>query len=156
MDKENVRVYVAKASMELRLDRKIDAMETLRHAVKLNGYDGQHFTMLGTLELELGNVEESLIILKEGAEKYPGDQFLLQRWGTLEADVVICVGGSAQKDQIAAAFKIISDDARVKAIGAVGGSDAPPAVGSRARPRAARRPRPGSGAACSGRRSPST
>ena len=41
--------------------------------------------MLGTLELELGNVADSIKILKEGAAKFPGDQFLLQRWGTLEA-----------------------------------------------------------------------
>ena len=85
IDKNNVRVYVAKASMELRLERQLDAHRTLQHALTLESEDGQHYTMLGTLELEMGNVVEAGHILKEGASKFPGDQFLLQRWGTLEA-----------------------------------------------------------------------
>ena len=85
IDRNNVRVYVAKASMELRLERRVDARRTLRHALTLSSEDGQHYTMLGTLELEMGNIAEAGRILEEGASKFPGDQFLLQRWGTLEA-----------------------------------------------------------------------
>lgn len=85
IDRNNVRVYVAKASMELRLERHADARKTLRHALTLSSEDGQHYTMLGTLELEMGNIAEAGRILEEGTLKYPGDQFLLQRWGTLES-----------------------------------------------------------------------
>ena len=41
--------------------------------------------MLGTLELESGNFVEARRMLEQGAKLHPGDQFLLQRWGTLEA-----------------------------------------------------------------------
>lgn len=85
IDGNNVRVYVAKASMELRLQRKEDARKTLRHSLSLNSEDGQHFTMLGTIELEMGKLSEARRVLEEGAERYPGDKFLLQRWGTVEA-----------------------------------------------------------------------
>jgi len=41
--------------------------------------------MWSTLELEDGNPAAARKILYEGARLYPGDQFLLQRWGTLES-----------------------------------------------------------------------
>jgi tetratricopeptide (TPR) repeat protein len=85
IDANNVRVYVAKASMELRLQRKEDARKTLRHCISLPSDDGQHFTMLGTLELEMGNIVEAKRVLEEGSHRFPGDKFLLQRWGTVEA-----------------------------------------------------------------------
>lgn len=43
------------------------------------------FSLLGTIELESGNVVGARAVLEEGVSKYPGDQFILQRWGTLEA-----------------------------------------------------------------------
>jgi Tfp pilus assembly protein PilF len=85
IDENNVRVHVAKASMELRFNRVDDARKTLLHACSLQAEDGQHYTMLGTLELESGNVNAARKVLENGAKLYPGDQFLLQRWGTLEA-----------------------------------------------------------------------
>jgi tetratricopeptide (TPR) repeat protein len=87
IDRNNIRVYIAKASMELRLSRKDEARKTLSHALTLQSEDGQHYTMLGTLELELGNFDEAAKILEEGSKLYPGDQFLLQRWGTIEAKI---------------------------------------------------------------------
>lgn len=85
VDGRNVRVYIAKASMELRCGEQTAARKVLRRAVSLEAEDGQHYTMWGTLELESGRVAEARHILKEGSKRYPGDQFLLQRWGTLEA-----------------------------------------------------------------------
>lgn len=84
-DKQNVRVYVAKAMMELRLGNVEIARETLLQATKIVSEDAQHYTMLSTLELEYGNIDKAREVLAEGAQKFPGDQFLLQRWGTLEA-----------------------------------------------------------------------
>ena len=85
MDPNNVRVYVAKASMELRQGNEDAARRTLSYASSLDADDGQHYTMKATLELECGNVEECKNILREGSQKFPGDHFLLQRWGTVEA-----------------------------------------------------------------------
>ena len=84
-DVNNVRVYIAKASMELRLKLHDDARQTLLAATALPSDDAQHYTMWGTLEIECGNYAEARRILEEGSAKYSGDQFLLQRWGTLEA-----------------------------------------------------------------------
>ena len=84
-DPNNVRVHLAKANMELRLNRFTQAKNTLYAATKLVSEDGKHFTMLGTLELESGNIKEAQSILEEGTKLYPGDFFLLQRLGTLEA-----------------------------------------------------------------------
>lgn len=84
-DPRNVRVHIAKASMELRARKIHDARKTLLAASLLDSEDGQHFTMWGTLELECGNYKEARHVLEEGAKLYPGDHFLLQRWGTLEA-----------------------------------------------------------------------
>lgn len=61
------------------------AKSTLIAATKLVSEDGKHFTMLGTLELESGNIKEAQQVLLEGTKLYPGDFFLLQRLGTLEA-----------------------------------------------------------------------
>jgi predicted Zn-dependent protease len=35
--------------------------------------------------MESGNINGARRVLEEGSKLYPGDQFLLQRWGTLEA-----------------------------------------------------------------------
>lgn len=85
IDSANVRVYVAKANMELRLHKISEARDTLRKASKLDADDGQHYTMWATLEIEAGNYDVARKILMEGSLKYPGDHFLLQRWGTLES-----------------------------------------------------------------------
>jgi tetratricopeptide (TPR) repeat protein len=84
IDGRNVRVYVAKASMELRMRKLEDARKTLLDATKFEAEDAQHYTMLSTLEIEAGNSNEARKILKEGSMKYPGDHYLLQRWGSLE------------------------------------------------------------------------
>ena len=52
-----MRVYVAKASMELRQGRELDARASLMFASSLDADDGQHYTMRATLELESGHVE---------------------------------------------------------------------------------------------------
>jgi predicted Zn-dependent protease len=44
-----------------------------------------HYTMWATLEIDSGNFREARVLLEEGSEKFPGDQFLLQRWGALES-----------------------------------------------------------------------
>ena len=85
LDKNNVRVHVAKANMELRSGQVGQARKTLRLATLLDADDGHHYTMWATLEIDEGNFKEARRILEEGAAKYPGDQFLLQRWGALEA-----------------------------------------------------------------------
>ncbi len=85
IDGKNVRVYVAKANMELRMKKTEAARATLRTASRFEGADAQHYTMLSTLEFEAGNTHVARRVLIEGAEKYPGDHFLLQRWGTMEA-----------------------------------------------------------------------
>ena len=85
VDKNNVRVHVAKASMELRSGRINEARATLRQATALQSEDGVHYTMWATLEIDSGNFREARILLEEGSEKFPGDQFLLQRWGALES-----------------------------------------------------------------------
>ena len=85
IDGKNVRVYVAKANMELRMKKIEEARSTLRTASKFDGDDAQHYTMLSTLEFEAGNVHAARRVLIEGAEKYPGDHFLLQRWGSMES-----------------------------------------------------------------------
>jgi predicted Zn-dependent protease len=81
----NVRVYVAKANMEMRLNNFAQARETLYSSTKLSSEDGKHFTMLATLELEAGNYREAQMVLQQGVEAYPGDYFLLQRYGDLES-----------------------------------------------------------------------
>ena len=50
IDGKNVRVYVAKANMELRMKRTEQARDTLRLATQFEGEDAQHCTMLSTLE----------------------------------------------------------------------------------------------------------
>lgn len=85
VDRNNVRVHVAKASMELRSGRINEARSTLRQATALQSDDGVHYTMWATLEIDSGNFREARRLLEEGAEKFPGDQFLLQRWGALES-----------------------------------------------------------------------
>lgn len=85
VDRNNVRVHVAKASMELRSGRINEARSTLRQATALQSEDGVHYTMWATLEIDSGNFREARRLLEEGAEKFPGDQFLLQRWGALES-----------------------------------------------------------------------
>lgn len=80
-----VKVHIAKASMELRLQRIEDAKATLWGCSALEAKDGAHFTMLGTLEMESGSIATARTVLATGHAKFPGDQFLLQRWGTLEA-----------------------------------------------------------------------
>jgi len=85
IDSTSVRVYVAKANMELRLNKLSEARETLRKASKLDAEDAQHYTMWATIEIEAGNYDLARKILAEGSQKYPGDHFLLQRWGTLES-----------------------------------------------------------------------
>jgi len=87
VDGKNMRVFVAKASMELRMKKVEAARKTLRTAAQLeveSQDDGQHYTMWATLELEAGNVKEARRVLEEGSKRYPGDQFILQRWGALE------------------------------------------------------------------------
>ena len=85
LDKNNVRIHVAKAGMELRANKVLEARETLRRATALSSEDGQHYTMWATLEIDAGDVREARRLLEEGAAKFPGDQFLLQRWGALES-----------------------------------------------------------------------
>eukprot|EP01042_Synura_sphagnicola_P002067 gene2067-2464_t len=85
IDPKNVRIYIAKASMELRRGDISGARQTLESSCKLPSEDGQHYTMLGTLEMDYGTVAAAQRVLEEGAKRYPGDQYLLQRWGTLEA-----------------------------------------------------------------------
>jgi len=85
IDKNNVRVHIAKASMELRSGRINDARATLRSATNLQSDDGVHYTMWATLEIDSGNFREARRLLEEGFRKFPGDQFLLQRWGALES-----------------------------------------------------------------------
>ncbi len=82
---DNVRAYVAKASLELRCNQLELAKATLENATKMQAEDGQHYTMWSTIELESGNVDKARSIIEEGARRYPGDQFLLQRWGSFEA-----------------------------------------------------------------------
>lgn len=81
----SVRAHVAKASLLLRNQEVEKAKETLRNATRLVANDGQHYTMLSTIEVETGNIEEARRVIEEGAAKFPGDQFLLQRWGSFEA-----------------------------------------------------------------------
>lgn len=85
IDGKNVRVYVAKANMELRMKKTEQARDTLRLATKFEGEDAQHYTMLSTLELESGHAQAARRVLMEGEKKYPGDYFMLQRWGSMEA-----------------------------------------------------------------------
>mmetsp|Transcript_14148 Transcript_14148/g.23536 ORF Transcript_14148/g.23536 Transcript_14148/m.23536 type:complete len:1046 (-) Transcript_14148:183-3320(-) len=88
VDSDNIRVYVAKASLLLRQERVDEARRVLKKATELKSEDAQHYTMWSTLELEASGdmgVETARGILEEGAKRYPGDRFLLQRWGTLEA-----------------------------------------------------------------------
>lgn len=44
---QNVRVYMAKANMELRMNKFNKARATLYEALKLESEDGKHYTMLG-------------------------------------------------------------------------------------------------------------
>jgi tetratricopeptide (TPR) repeat protein len=71
--------------MELRLNQPDKAKNTLQQCSGFVSKDGQHYTMLGTIEMEFGNISAARAALAAGALQYPGDQFLLQRWGTLEA-----------------------------------------------------------------------
>lgn len=82
---KNVRIYTAKASMELRQGKIDEARATLAQAADMEAEDGHHYTLWGTIELECGNYRESQRVLEEGARRYPGDKYLLQRWGSLEA-----------------------------------------------------------------------
>lgn len=84
-DPSNVRVYIAKSSMLLRLNMHDEARKLLRNCSRLNSTDGQHYTMWSTLEVECGNYADALNILQEGAVLFPGDHYLLQRWGAVEA-----------------------------------------------------------------------
>jgi tetratricopeptide (TPR) repeat protein len=84
-DPKNVRAYLAKANMELRIKQYTKAKLTLQQAILLPSDDGKSYTMLGTLELESGNIDEARKILIEGTNLFPGDFYLLQRLGTLEA-----------------------------------------------------------------------
>ena len=76
IDKNNVRIYVAKASMEMRANNFTEARATLKRATQLSSESdgGQHYTMWATLEIEAGNFREARRLLEEGAAKYPGDQ----------------------------------------------------------------------------------
>ena len=47
IDPKNVRIYIAKASMELRRGDISGARQTLESSCKLPSEDGQHYTMLG-------------------------------------------------------------------------------------------------------------
>lgn len=88
LDPLNVKVHMAKANLLLRLQRHEDARQTLQQCSQLcnaTAEDGQHYTMWGTLELESGRPLEARRVLAEGASRFPGDHFLLQRWGSLEA-----------------------------------------------------------------------
>ena len=85
LDPSNVKVHVAKANMELRAGRVDEARSILRKAVHLPSKDGQHYTLWATLEIDAGNVAEAQSVLEEGSVRFPGDQFLLQRWGCLES-----------------------------------------------------------------------
>ena len=67
------------------MKRTEQARDTLRLATQFEGEDAQHCTMLSTLELEAGHAQVARRVLMEGAEKYPGDYFMLQRWGSMEA-----------------------------------------------------------------------
>lgn len=81
----NIKIYIAKANMELRLNKFAKARQTLQHALTLQSDDGKHYTMLGSLELELGNYREAQRVLLAGVALFPGDFFLLQRLGALES-----------------------------------------------------------------------
>ena len=74
--------------MLLRMNKVQQAKETLYTCTRLqdggNKDGAQHYTMLATIEMESGNVTAARELLSEGSIKYPGDQFLLQRWGVLE------------------------------------------------------------------------
>lgn len=85
IDKKDIRIYVAKASIEIREKDFESARKTLQSTQNLQADDGKHFTMWSTLELRSGNVTEALRVLQLGSSKFPGDPFLLQRWGTVEA-----------------------------------------------------------------------
>ena len=78
IDKNNVRIYVAKASMEMRANNFTEARATLKRATQLSSESdgGQHYTMWATLEIEAGNFREARRLLEEGAAKYPGDQVI--------------------------------------------------------------------------------
>ncbi len=85
-DSNNVKIYIAKANMELRSNKFNLARNTLYEALKLpKAEDGKHYTMLGTLEIECGNYKEAQRVLLEGSKLFPGDFYLLQRLGSLEA-----------------------------------------------------------------------
>lgn len=85
IDPSNVRVHIAKASLELRQGNINVARETLRLATTIRSEDGPQYTMWSTLELEAGNLSRAREIIEEGAQRYPGDHFLLQRYASLEA-----------------------------------------------------------------------
>ena len=78
IDRNNVRIYVAKASMEMRANNFSEARATLKRATELSSESdgGQHYTMWATLEIEAGNFREARRLLEEGAAKYPGDQVI--------------------------------------------------------------------------------
>lgn len=85
-DSQNVRCYIAKASYELRQHEIENARKTLHLACNLKfAEDGQHYTMLSTLEYDQNNIPEAIRVLEEGARKFPGDQYLIQRWGAIES-----------------------------------------------------------------------
>ena len=84
----NAKVHIAQANLLLRLQRVDDARAVLQRCAELcvgSAEDGQHYTMWSTLELECGRPEDARRVLAEGSAAYPGDHFLLQRWGSLEA-----------------------------------------------------------------------
>eukprot|EP01041_Mallomonas_annulata_P003417 gene3417-6780_t len=85
IDKLNVKIYLAKANMELRQHRIEDARKTLDITRNLPSQDAQHYTMLSSLEIDHGSIERAIVVMEEGARKFPGDQYLLQRWGSVES-----------------------------------------------------------------------
>ena len=50
-DPKNVKIYIAKASMELRLNRVDEAKNTLKQCLPIEAQDGAHYTMLGNVPL---------------------------------------------------------------------------------------------------------
>lgn len=72
-NRNNIRVHIAKASMELRQGKINDARFTLKEATSLVSEDGVHYTMWATLEIDSGNLREARRLLEEGARKFPGE-----------------------------------------------------------------------------------
>ena len=92
--------------MYLRRHNTTAALKILQMTESLEAEDGKHFTMWSTLESDCGNLKEARRIIELGGEvtpshqlykivmifdilasRFPGDPFLLQRWGTLESQL---------------------------------------------------------------------